>query len=62
MTEEFRFEQRLGNRAAVHRDEGAGGAGAGQMNGSGQKLLAGAAFTKEQDARFALRHQLETPE
>src|SRR5579863_5362938 len=42
VTEEFRFEQSIGEAGAIHGDEGSSGAGAETMDGPSGELLSGA--------------------
>ena len=56
VAEELRLEQRLGNRAAVDRDEGLGGTVADLMDRAGHQLLAGAGLAVHQHRRHAARH------
>ena len=58
VAEEFGFEQILGNRGAVDRDEILFSAPAFLVHVAGDQFLAGAGFAGDQDARFARRHLL----
>ena len=49
MAEEFAFEQRLGQRAAVDHDQRMKTAHAGGMNGAHDQLFAGSALARDQD-------------
>src|SRR5258706_15449121 len=53
VAEELAFQQRLGNRAAVDRDEGLVGARARAVDRAREELLAAAAFALDEDARVA---------
>ena len=64
MAEELRLEERLGDRAAVHRHEGAPGPRRAAVDQRGDALLAGAALPGDQHRRVDPRHpprQVEGP-
>ena len=62
MSEQLGFEQILGDRCTVHRDELLLGARAPAMNEVGQQFLAGARFAGDQDARARRRHRFRQPQ
>jgi hypothetical protein len=55
VAEQLALEQRLGDRAAVDRHEGPGGARAEPVDGVGGQLLAGAALAEDQHRRVHRR-------
>ena len=56
VAEQLGLEQRVGQRRAVDRDEGAVGAGAGVVNGAGDQFLPRPALPGEQHRRLRSRH------
>ena len=62
VAEELALEQRLGDRAAVDRDEGLVRARARAVDRAREQLLAGAALALDQDARVARGHALRLGE
>ena len=55
VAEELAFHQVFRDRAAVHRHEGAGGAGAAAVDQAGAQFLAAAGFAGDVDRRLAAR-------
>ena len=49
MAEQLALQERLGQRAAIHRDEGTLGALAVVVNGAGHQLFARAALALDED-------------
>ncbi len=54
MPEQFRFEQRLRNRAAIHRHERLVAPRAGPMDRTGEQFLAGAGVAVDENARIRI--------
>ena len=59
MAEQLRFEQVLGNRAAVERDEALVAARARLVNGARHHFLPGAGLAGDEHGRAARRHRLD---
>ena len=62
VAEELGFEQLLGNRAAVHRDEHALGAAAVVVDRARDQLLAGAALARDQHRAVGVGHLVDDVE
>ncbi len=62
VSEELALDEVLRDRGAVHRDEGALGAGAGVVKGACHELLARSALARDQDRAVGVTHALDDPE